>query len=128
MLSKIRLLYAEDEPDTREMICVMLEAEGFEVVCPENPQTFLKLAKDGRWDLFMLDTWMPEMTGFELCDRIREFDPSTPIVFYSAAAFEADKKRALKCGAVAYFVKPLSFEELVEGISAAVAQRQATSN
>jgi DNA-binding response OmpR family regulator len=120
---RTRLLYAEDDEDTRDLICVVLEAEGFEVVCAGNPLEFLKLAKDESWHLYMLDTWMPEMNGFEVCTKIREFDSSTPIVFYSAAALERDKKRAFECGAFDYFIKPVPFEVLIKGIRAAVNSR-----
>jgi two-component system OmpR family response regulator len=72
MPSTIRLLYAEDDPDTRDMICVALEMEDFEVVCPNSPPKFLKIAKEGRWDAYMLDTWLPDISAVELCKRIRE--------------------------------------------------------
>jgi two-component system OmpR family response regulator len=120
MPAKVRLLYAEDDPDTREMICFALEREGFEVVCPDNPSEFLKRARDERWDALMVDTWMPDMSGIELCKSIRQFDSSTPIIFYTAAAYERDQKQALECGAQAYIVKPVSFEVLISGIRAAV--------
>lgn len=83
----------------------------------------LKVAKADRWDLYMLDTWMPEISGFELCERIREFDSKTPIVFYSASAYDRDKERARECGAFAYIVKPVEFEELVKGLRAAINSR-----
>jgi DNA-binding response OmpR family regulator len=124
MPSKIRLLYTDDDPDTREMMRFILEEAGYEVVCPETPQEFLRLARDERWDLFMLDSWMPGMSGIELCEKTRKFDQTTPIVFYSGAAFETDKRRALECGAFAYFIKPIPIEELVKGINSAVASRQ----
>jgi DNA-binding response OmpR family regulator len=125
--AKTRLLYAEDDPDTRDMICVALEMEGFEVVCPDSPSKFLKIAKEERWDAYMLDTWMPDISGVELCKRIREFDPHTPIIFYSAAAYEHDKRQALECGAQAYIVKPVPFEALIEGISAAITSRRSAN-
>src|SRR5882757_7155468 len=116
---KTRLLYAEDDQDTREMICVLLESENFDVVCPPTSQDFLRLARDERWDLYMLDSWMPGLSGFEVCAQLREFDSSTPIVFYSAAALERDKKKAFDCGASAYLVKPVAFDELIKVILAA---------
>jgi two-component system OmpR family response regulator len=119
-MSATRLLYAEDDPDTREMICIALETEGFKVVCPADLRELLRLAKDESWDLFMLDTWMPQISGFELCSRIRKFDSRTPIVFYSAAARECDKRAALECGACDYIVKPVAFEVLVKRLNAAV--------
>lgn len=71
----------------------------------------------------MLDTWMPEIDGFALCNKLREIDIHTPIVFYSGAALEADKKQAFECGAVDYVVKPIDFDALVERLRAAVDSR-----
>lgn len=126
-MSNTRVLYAEDDPDTREMICFALEREGFEVVCPDNPGEFLRIARDERWDAFMMDTWMPDISGLELCKSIREFDSSTPIIFYTAAAYERDQKLALECGAQAYIVKPVSFEVLIKGIRGAINPNQSAA-
>jgi DNA-binding response OmpR family regulator len=126
MPPKIRLLYAEDDPDTRELICIALELEGFEIVCPDNPQEFLKLAKAETWDIFMLDNWMPGMNGIELCKELREFDSVTPIVFYSAAAYQTEKQKALTCGAQSYITKPALLEVLAEGLRSVVRSKTST--
>jgi DNA-binding response OmpR family regulator len=115
-----RILYAEDDSDTREMICIALELEGFEIVCPESPLEFINRAKAESWDIFMLDNWMPEINGVELCKAIRKFDSVTPIVFYSAAAYEAERKKALDCGAQAYITKPASLDALAEALHSAM--------
>jgi DNA-binding response OmpR family regulator len=114
--NKLRVLYAEDDADTRELTCLILESDGFEVVCPDNLHDFLRLAKENLFDVYMLDTWMPGMSGIDLCKAIKEFDSQTPIIFYSAAAFERDRKEALDCGAQAYIIKPARFEELSKTI------------
>jgi DNA-binding response OmpR family regulator len=124
MPAKIRLLYAEDDQDTRDMICLALEDEGFEVACPNDAQDFLKRAKEEKWDCYMLDTWMPDMSGVELCKRIREFDSGTPLIFYSAAAYQRDQDQAIECGAQAYLVKPVPFETMFETIRATVSSSQ----
>ncbi len=123
LTSKIRLLYAEDDPDTRDMISLALGSEGFEVVCPTDLRDFLKIASDEPWDLFVLDNWMPEISGVELCLKIREFDPKTPIVFYSAVAYQNDKNIALAAGACAYIVKPITMDDLILGLRAAINSR-----
>ena len=106
--SKVRLLYAEDGLDTRDLICIGLEIEGFEVICPDSSQAFLTLAKKEQWDVYMLDTWMPQVSGIDLCKKLREFDSATTIIFYSAAAFEHEQKQAFECGAQAYAPNPLT--------------------
>jgi DNA-binding response OmpR family regulator len=116
--NKLRILFAEDDPDNRELTCLILEADGFEVICPDNSSDFLRTAKRERFDVYMLDTWMPEISGLELCKILREFDADTPIVFYSAAAYEHDRNRAFACGAQAYIIKPARFEDLCKTLRA----------
>ena len=58
------------------------------------------------FDLYLLDARLPDLEGFELCRRMRAFDPHTPILFFSGAAYEADKKRGIEAGADAYVIKP----------------------
>jgi DNA-binding response OmpR family regulator len=66
----------------------------------------LSLMQEERFDLFLLDARLPDLDGFELCRRMRTFDPHTPILFFSGAAYEADKKRGIEAGANAYVIKP----------------------
>jgi two-component system response regulator TrcR len=54
----------------------------------------------------LLDVWLPDLDGFELCRRMRDYDSHTPILFFSGAAHEADKKRGIKAGADDYVIKP----------------------
>ena len=66
----------------------------------------LSLIKTERFDLYLLDAWLPDIDGFELCRQMRAFDPQTPILFFSGAAYEADKKRGIEAGADDYVTKP----------------------
>jgi DNA-binding response OmpR family regulator len=61
----------------------------------------------------MLDGWLPNVDGFEVCRRIRQFDATTPILFYSGAAYESDKQKGVAAGANAYVTKP-DFDGLLE--------------
>ncbi len=75
----------------------------------------LSLIKAEPFDLYMLDSRLPEVDGYELCRRMRVFDPHTPILFFSGAAYETDKRKAIEAGADAYVVKP-NIHELVGSI------------
>lgn len=116
VLPRLRILFSEDHPDTREMTCILLEREGIDVVCPDSSYDVVKLAQNERFDAFLLDTWTPGLSGVEVCQRIREFDSHTPIIFYSAAAFEGDKQKAFASGAQAYVSKPTAIDKLVHTI------------
>src|SRR5258708_32123765 len=113
---KGRILCTEDDADTRDLLTLILEAEGFEVICAEDGAQALDLATAARFDLYLLDNWLPEMAGDALCKRLREFDPITPILFYSGAAYEEDKARAMAAGAQGYVVKPAHPDEPISEI------------
>lgn len=120
MSPNLRVLCSEDDPDSREMICLILAQEGFETVCPDASRNVLAIAKEEMFDAYLLDNWTPGMSGLELCQRIRDFDPYTPIVFYSGAAYEDDKAAALSVGAQIYVTKPSSPDDLVAAIRLAI--------
>jgi DNA-binding response OmpR family regulator len=61
------ILFAEDDPDTRELIHLVLRRAGFRVSATGSPAEVLTLAATERFDALLLDNWMPELTGFELC-------------------------------------------------------------
>jgi DNA-binding response OmpR family regulator len=75
----------------------------------------LSLIQAEHFDLYMLDGWLPEINGFELCRRLRALDSRTPILFFSGAAYEADKKNGFEAGADDYVVKP-NISELVRSV------------
>ncbi len=113
---KLRVLYSEDDPDSRELMCLLLAQKGFEVICPDTSQDVLRIAKEEEFDVYLLDTWTPGMSGVELCKRIREFNAQTPIIFHSAVAVESVKHEALAAGAQSYITKPASRDEIVGAI------------
>lgn len=107
-----RVLYIEDHEDTRELVTLVLEQKSFEVVTGSTIKSGVDLAEKQDFDLYLLDSWLPDGSGLDLCRQIREFDQATPIVFYSAAAYAADRELALESGAQAYLVKPSQPSEL----------------
>ncbi len=107
-----RVLYIEDHQDTRELVTLVLEQRCVEVVTGSTIAGALELAGSQHFDLYLLDSWLPDGSGLDLCRRIREFDQSTPILFYSAAAYEIDRDQALESGAQAYLIKPSHPSEL----------------
>lgn len=113
---KARILCTEDDIDTRDLVRLILELEGFEVISADSAEEAISLARSGHFDLYLLDNWMPGISGDNLCRKLREFDSTTPVLFYSGAAYESDKARALAAGAQGYVVKPASDGELVSEI------------
>lgn len=119
---KGRILCTEDDADTRELIIFILRDAGFDVICTDNADEALKLARSQAFDLYLVDNWLPGLSGDQLTRRIREFDSETPILFYSGAAQNADKERALDAGAQGYLVKPAGYEELVAEVSRLISE------
>jgi two-component system, OmpR family, KDP operon response regulator KdpE len=121
---KGRILCTEDDADTRELLRLLLELEGFEVVCAENAAQAVSLAMAEHFDLYLLDNWLPELAGDLLCRKLRESDSTTPILFYSGAAFESDKARALAAGAQGYVVKPAHPDQLTSAICSLILSKE----
>ncbi|HKR59008.1 MAG TPA: response regulator [Pyrinomonadaceae bacterium] len=111
-----RILYVEDHVDTVEMVTLMLEGAGFNVSSRRTIAEGVTAASQEKFDLYLIDLWLPDGSGMELCKKIREFDSATPIAFYSAAAYEGDKEAALESGAQAYLIKPTDSLSMVESL------------
>src|SRR5258708_11188653 len=116
---RLRVLFSEDNQDTREMISILLDEVGIDVVCPKTAHEVLDLAKQEHFDAFVLDNWTPGLSGLDLCREIRKFNLHTPIIFYSAAAFAHDKAQALASGAQCYITKPGNVQALTGAIRSA---------
>ena len=121
-MSKARILCTEDDKDTREMLVLFLQDYGYEVECSVDGKQTLDLVKREAFDLFLFDNWLPQLSGVELTLRIRQFNKTTPILFYSGAATEEEQRSALEAGAQGYLVKPVGIEELVERIERLIAE------
>ena len=111
-----RVLCVEDDEETCEMLCGLLGLINCETVTAATVAEALKRIAAERFNLYLLDNWLPGGSGVELCMRIRETDSSTPIVFYSGAALDSEREEALAAGAQAYLIKPLDVAALVETI------------
>jgi DNA-binding response OmpR family regulator len=108
MLSSIKpkVLCVDNDEDSREMLRALLALARMEAKAVGTATEALLLIQAERFDLYTLDAWLPEVDGFELCRRMRNFDPQTPILFFSGAALEADRERGIDAGANAYVIKP----------------------
>ncbi|TMV86960.1 phosphate regulon transcriptional regulatory protein PhoB [Thioclava sp. BHET1] len=114
------VLIVEDEPAQREVLAYNLEAEGFRVSKAENGEEALLLVKEDAPDLIVLDWMLPNVSGIEVCRRLktRPETKGVPIIMLSARSEEVDRVRGLETGADDYVVKPYSIVELMARVRA----------
>jgi DNA-binding response OmpR family regulator len=110
-----RILLVDDHEDTWELVAYKLTQ--YKLTCARNFDEGLRLAQQKYFDIYILDNWLPDGSGIGLCRAIREFDPHTPILFYSAAAYACDIDEALRSGAQAYLVKPVNLQDLKQAVA-----------
>jgi DNA-binding response OmpR family regulator len=110
-----RILLVEDHEDARAIVKFNLVE--YKLSCARDVDEGLRLARRRYFDLYILDNWLPDGSGVELCRLIREFDPHTPILFYSAAGYTRDIQEALHAGAQAYLLKPANFDALKQAVA-----------
>ena len=115
-----RVLYIEDHDDTRELVRTLLERKGYEIVTGATIKSGVALAGSQHFDLYLIDSWLLDGSGVELCRQLRDFDKVTPILFYSAAAYESDRQQALASGAQAYLVKPSHTSDLCDLVASLI--------
>jgi DNA-binding response OmpR family regulator len=121
-MEKKCILCIEDHEETRELLKHTLS--GYALAFAVNYDDGLFLARLRYFDLYILDNWLPGESGIELCRRIREFDPYTPILFCSAAAYEHDRQKALSAGAQVYLTKPVDLGELEQVVKRLITDAQ----
>jgi CheY-like chemotaxis protein len=110
------ILFADDDSDIRELVQLQLEFAGFRVSTTDNGADVLRLVTTERFDALLLDYWMQEETGIELCRQIRTFDRNTPILICSGAILETDKEAAVLAGAQGYVRKPFNSKDLIRAL------------
>jgi CheY-like chemotaxis protein len=116
----MNILFADDNSDIRELVQFQLHAAGFRVSTADNGADVLRLLTTERFDVLLLDYWMPEVTGIELCRQIRTFDQNTPILICSGAITETDKEAATQAGAQGYLAKPFNTRDLIRALRSSI--------
>ena len=118
MAEKQKILIADDDPEIREVVRVLLESEGFEVAEAKDGIEAVRMADDSV-DLILLDIMMPGQSGFAACLDIRK-NTQAPIIFLTAKTQDSDKTMGFSAGGDDYLAKPFSFSELLARVKAAL--------
>ena len=111
-----RVLCVDDDEGTCTMLCGLLGLIDCRAETAATAAQALEMLTRQRFDLYLLDNWLPGGSGIELCREIRRSDPSTPIIFYTGAGLDSEREEGLAAGAQAYLVKPGDAAALVETV------------
>jgi two-component system OmpR family response regulator len=110
------LLVVDDEPFLRDAVAASLRFLGFDVTAAGTGAEALRLARDRRFDLVVLDVMLPDTDGFDVVRRLRRDGRHVPVIFLSARDTQADKVTGLTLGGDDYMTKPFGLEELAARI------------
>ena len=110
------ILIAEDDPDIRDGVRILLSGEGYHIIEAENGTRALEVFRP-EVDLVILDIMMPGMSGLRVCEELRKLS-TVPILFLTAKSQESDKLLGLTAGGDDYLPKPFSFAELSARVKA----------
>ena len=125
---KPKVTIVDDDRDTREMLTLALQLEGFEVSQAANGLRLISAMHVDRPDVILLDVMMSWIDGFELCRAIKK-NPTfgdIPVVFITARKSPEDERAGREAGAADYLTKPLDVDRLIERIREMLAARQAS--
>jgi len=118
----LKIVIIEDEPDTAEMYAEMMRISGYEVVKYYGGLSAVAHLADQDPDAVILDLMMPDLSGLEVLNYIKEKPDLSdlPVIIVSAKTMPEDVEKGLRAGAVAYLTKPVSFADLRVAIDDAV--------
>jgi two-component system OmpR family response regulator len=115
--AKAHVLHVDDDPDIRLLIAASLREFGYVVATAGTNAEALELAKQFKFDLCILDVRLPDGSGIELCQKIRQLQPDVPVLYYSAYASDEEQEAALSACGDAYLKKPVSAIKLEQTIA-----------
>lgn len=118
-----RILIVDDNPEIREIIHILLEGEGFDILEASDGARALELTGKLDFDLIILDIMMPGLNGYQTCIEIRR-NSNAPILFLSARTKDSDKTLGFSSGGDDYLAKPFSYNELISRARALIRRYQ----
>jgi signal transduction histidine kinase/ActR/RegA family two-component response regulator len=118
---QLRLLLAEDNPDSRRLMSYRLESEGHEVCAVDDGELALEAMREagGAFDAVLLDMQMPKRDGFEVARVLRQMGFDRPVIALTAHTFPGDREQCLAAGCSDYLAKPFDWAELFDRLGAA---------
>jgi two-component system, NtrC family, response regulator PilR len=124
---KCRILIVDDYEDTAEVLGLLLSDWDYEIQKAETVEEAMELAKNQEFDLYVLDTRLPDGSGLDLCQQLNLLTPGVPCIFYSGDVYEIHREEAIQAGADSYIIKP-DIEDLIDTVHKFLADRECAAN
>lgn len=112
----MKVLVAENEPQTLNLLSEILSKEGFETLQAQDGEQAMELYASSNPDFMCLDIMMPGISGIDVCKQIRKTDEDIPIIFISGKGETIDKILGLEMGGDDYIIKPFDIQEVITRI------------
>ncbi|MGX5693574.1 MULTISPECIES: response regulator transcription factor [unclassified Dermacoccus] len=116
--TNVRVLVVDDESNLTELLSMALRYEGWDIKSAATGNAAVKTAKEFKPDAVVLDMMLPDFDGLEVLRRMRDEDPTLPVLFLTARDAVEDRVAGLTAGGDDYVTKPFSLEEVVARVRA----------
>jgi DNA-binding response OmpR family regulator len=113
---KGHILFVDEDLDTCELMEIILGRAGYRIISVCSVAEGKAQAQTRDFDLILLDWFLDDGTGIDLCKWIRRIDAQTPIYFYTGMSYPQDLQQAIEAGAQGYFIKPVEVDTLLRTI------------
>jgi DNA-binding response OmpR family regulator len=123
-----KILLVEDDRNFGDVLRSYLDMHDFDVTLATDGQAGFETFNKGEYDLCIFDVMMPKLSGFELAEKVRKTDTTTPIIFLTAKSMKEDILNGFRIGADDYMTKPFNSEELLARIQAILKRSQPTAD
>jgi len=124
-LAKPVILCVDDDPDILDFMKVLLSGKGYQVLTSETGSQALMAVLRDKPDVVLLDVTMPDMSGYDVCEKLQDKEETAyiPVIMVTALSEDKDKLRALRAGAADYLVKPIDPAGLISKVETLLATR-----
>ena len=127
-LEEAKVLIIDDEPKNIQVLASILWEEGYQIEFTTNGSEAVNWATEDKFDLILLDIMMPELDGYQVCERIKQNNKSAgiPIIFLTARTDQESIVNGFKAGAVDYITKPFKKDELLARVNTHIKLQRST--
>lgn len=127
-MNEAKILVVDDEPTLSEVISYNLRQAGYLTVTAADADEALRIFKEEKPDLILLDVMLPQGSGFDVCRLIRQQGSNVPIIMLTARIAESDRVLGFELGADDYILKPFATRELIARVKALLRRSRTTSD